>query len=105
MDSSPPCDKQRHARDENRERQQRRQTVCASGRGHPHGVPRAMMDRPSGYSSPMDPTTTPAHLERARASSPDALPCGSGLLRFLLCGTFGGSVRTAGWSHAPCVMT
>ena len=73
--------------------------MCASSRGHPHGVPRAMMDRPSGYSSPMDPTTTPAHLERARASSPDALPCGSGLLRFLLCGTFGGSGRPAGWSH------
>ena len=54
MHSSPPCDKQRNARDENRERQQRRQIVCASGRGHPHGVPRAPMDRPSGYSSPMD---------------------------------------------------
>jgi hypothetical protein len=59
MDSSPPCDKQRHARDENRERQQRRQTVCASGRGHPPGVPRAPMDRPSGYSSPMDPNHHP----------------------------------------------
>ena len=59
MYSSPPCDKQRHARDENRERQQRRQTVCASSRGHLHGVPRAPMDRPSGYSSPMDPSHHP----------------------------------------------
>jgi hypothetical protein len=48
---------------------------------------------------PWTPATTLAHLERARASSPDALPCGSGLLRFLLCGTFGGSGRPAGWSH------
>ena len=59
MHSSPPCDKQRNARDENRERQQRRQIVCASGRGHPHGVPRAPMDRPSGYSSLMDPNHHP----------------------------------------------
>jgi hypothetical protein len=37
MGSSPPCDKQRHARDENRERQQGRQTVYASGHPRGHG--------------------------------------------------------------------
>ena len=72
MHSSLPCDKQRHARDENRERQQRRQIVCASGHGHPHGVPRAPTDRPSGYSSPMDPRHHPGS---SGARSGAALRC------------------------------
>ena len=59
MDCSAPCDKQRHARDENRERQQRRKTVCASRRGHSLGAAWATMDRPSGYSSTMDPSHHP----------------------------------------------
>ena len=51
---------------------------------------------------PWTPTTTPAHLERARASSPDALPCGSGLLRFLLSSACRGSRRPTSPSARPC---
>ena len=46
--------------------------MCASGRGHPHGVPRAPTDRPSGYSSPMDPRHHPGS---SGARSGAALRC------------------------------